>query len=461
MLMKTRSLCACLGAVIAIVHSIQTAHAQQTLDALLHDEPPPMVLRTPETILASFAKKESQVREALKQYTFKRDVVLQTIGPSGQVTGEYVRNSQFLFDDKGNRIERVIYRPPSTIREIRITKEDIQDLAGAQLLGIDIFESAKYQLTYNGQEWLAGKHVYRVSVEPAVKPNPHRMKERFFCGSVWIDTMTFQIVKLRGVVEPQGKQRFPLFETWRAPVGSSFFFPTRTGADDVLCFPDRKVNYRMRVWYYDYKLFASTLTVKEIDAPEQPQACFTNYNSPGQSGYYWNPDTSVKVHFWRGMFTTEQQAALLAAMRIWSDSAAHTDSGVSFSFAGEIDQLATCKGCLTVTRREVNRSNRKHYAYFSPLQHDGGLLIFALITFDFATTKPKALQGFMLHEMGHGLGLWDCKSCKRKTSIMNSFPGINKDNGLIEPSPCDLEVVHQVYQLQRRVAKNRVKEKSQ
>ena len=267
MRMKTRSLCACLSAVIAVLHSVQVAHAQQPLNALLHDEPPPMVLRTPETILASFAKKESEFREAFKQYTFKRDVVLQTIGPSGQVTGEYVRNSQFLFDDKGNRIERVTYRPPSTIREIRITKEDIQDLAGAQLLGMDIFESAKYQLTYNGQEWLAGKHVYRVSVEPAVKPNPHRMKERFFRGSVWIDAVTFQIVKVRGVVEPQGKQRFPLFETWREPVNTSFFFPTRTEADDVLRFPNRDVNYRIRVRYYDYKLFASTVLVKEADEP--------------------------------------------------------------------------------------------------------------------------------------------------------------------------------------------------
>jgi hypothetical protein len=37
---------------------------------------------------------------------------------------------------------------------------------------------------------------------------------------------------------------------------------------------------------------------------------------------------------------------------------------------------------------------------------------------------------------------------------MNGFPGINNDNGLVAPSACDLEVVRQVYQLQRRVDKN-------
>ncbi len=37
---------------------------------------------------------------------------------------------------------------------------------------------------------------------------------------------------------------------------------------------------------------------------------------------------------------------------------------------------------------------------------------------------------------------------------MNGFPGINRDNGLVAPSNCDLEVVKEVYQLQRRVANN-------
>jgi hypothetical protein len=242
---------------------IQTIQAQTRF----MDEPPRMVLRTPETILASFVKAESQVREALKHYTFKRDVILQTIGPTGDVTGQYIRKSQFLFDDNGNRVERVLYRPPSTMRKLRITKEDIQDLANAQLLGIDIVESSKYQLAYAGKELLAGSLVYRISVEPVVKPNPHRMSERFFRGSVWIDAITFQIVKVRGVVEPHGKQRFPIFETWREPIVSLLSFPTRTEADDVLRFPSGDVNYRIRVRYYDYKLFASTLTVKEIDEP--------------------------------------------------------------------------------------------------------------------------------------------------------------------------------------------------
>jgi hypothetical protein len=212
-------------------------------------------------------KTEAQVRDALNQHTFKRDVVLQTIGPNGEVTGEYVRSSQFLFDDQGNRIERVTFHPPSTIREMRITREDVQDLAGAQLLGIDISETAKYKLTFAGDETFSGRRVYVLLVEPSVSPDPHRMNNRFFVGRVWIDSNSFQILKVKGVVEPHGKQRFPTFETCREPFNEQLYLPTRTEADDVLHFPKRDVKYRIRVRYYDYKLFAGKLKITEIDEP--------------------------------------------------------------------------------------------------------------------------------------------------------------------------------------------------
>jgi hypothetical protein len=183
----------------------------------LEAAPIPPSLRTPESIIAKFITAEAQVRDALNQHTFKRDVVLQTIGPGGEVTGEYIRNSQFLFDDKGNAV--------------------------------------------------AGHRVFRLTVEPATAPDPHHMSNRYFSGQVWIDAQTFQILKIKGVVEPRGKQRFPIFETWREPMTASLFLPSRTLADDVLHFPNSDVHYRIQVRYYDYKLFASKLTVKDLDEP--------------------------------------------------------------------------------------------------------------------------------------------------------------------------------------------------
>jgi len=225
---------------------------------------PPM---SPQLIVAMLVETESNMRMELTQHTFKRDVTLQTLGPNGEVTGEYIRNSQFLFDDKGTRIERVFYHPASTIRKLKITKEDIQDLAGAQLLGIDVAEKGKYRLTYAGTELFGPREVLAFDVAPVPTPNPHRMRERFFVGRIWADARNYQIVKIKGTVEPSGKQRFPVFETVRESSGSDLWFPASTYADDILRFPHYDVHYRIKVRYYDYKRFASKLTITEIDQP--------------------------------------------------------------------------------------------------------------------------------------------------------------------------------------------------
>lgn len=459
-----------------IITSVSLAFAQEssvaTISASLSRAgvvPPAGITAPPDaaTILARFVEVETRGRQALNQHTFKRDVVLQTIGRNGQVTGEYIRNSQFLFDDQGRRIERVLFHPPSGIREMRITKEDIQDLAGAQLLGIDIVEATKYQLTYAGPELVDSRQTYAIDVTPLTKPNPKRMKERFFVGRVWIDPASFQIVKIRGVVEPQGKQRFPLFQTWREPVTGAFAFPTRTEADDILRFPEGDVHYRINVRYYDYKLFASKVTITEVDdislmsitpnTERKPaanlQSCITNRNAPPVSPYHWAADAAVKVYLFRNMFTADQRAALLEALSAWTVAGDQVNAGITFTYAGETDRLVNCNGCLTIRRREVYKNDGSHYSFFNPLSsEEGRILTSAWIDLDYATVNPKAVQGFIAHELGHGMGLWDCVTCKHKHTIMNGFRSINRDNGLIAPSRCDLETVKGVYVQERQIA---------
>jgi hypothetical protein len=456
----------------------------------------------PANIVANFVGAESKVREAMNRHTFKRDVVLQTIGLNGEVTGEYIRNSQFVFDDRGRRVERVLYHPKSTIREMRITKEDIQDLADSQLLGIDISETGKYFLNFAGTEVIESRELFAIDVRPMTAPDPHRMKDRYFVGRVWLDPNNFQIVKIKGVVEPQGKQRFPLFETWREPVMGAFAFPTRTEADDVLHFPKSDVHYRIKVKYYDYKLFGSKVSITEIDdppdsdsappkktsSPSEPrnnvpgkdkapknnssnpktegsrnsvitsgqrtktETCTTNRTAPPIGAYHWPADTQVKVFFVNGMFTPDQRSSLLDAMSTWTASSSENGSGVTFVNAGETGNRQTCQGCLTISRQDVYKRDKHHYAFFHPMNRVGDRLISAWIDLDFAITNLKALKGFTVHELGHGLGLWDCTDCKKKRTIMNGFPGINKDNGLVIPSPCDIATVKVVYQQERQLA---------
>lgn len=189
---------------------------------------------------------------------------------------------------------------------------------------------------------------------------------------------------------------------------------------------------------------------------QSPLDCKTNKSAPPVGLYAWPSGADVKVYFMRGMFTAEQQRALIRAIEFWSQAAKRNDTGVTLIYEGETDGARNCNSCLTVIRREVYSDNHKYYALFVPLGKRGDepgqeLLRSARIEFDVSTTEPRALQGYMAHELGHGMGLWDCPKCKKKLSIMRGFPGVNKDNGLIEPSACDLEVMRQVFEEQKRI----------
>src|SRR6266576_3301990 len=50
-------------------------------------------------IIRALTAKETEFRRALADYAFQRDALVQTIGMGGQVTGEYHRTSQFVFDN--------------------------------------------------------------------------------------------------------------------------------------------------------------------------------------------------------------------------------------------------------------------------------------------------------------------------------------------------------------------------
>ena len=195
----------------------------------------------------------------------------------------------------------------------------------------------------------------------------------------------------------------------------------------------------------------SCVQCASVTAQNKVENCRINYNSPPRAVSHWPQDARVKVYLTRSSFSREQQAALLAAMKKWNDGVSHSSAAVRFEYAGEIDSILSCANCLTVTRREVHKNDPKHYAFFRPLKLDNdGLLAAAWIELDMKTKSPKAVQGYMVHELGHSLGLWDCTSCKRGTTIMNSFPGVDENNGLIEPAKCDLEIVRLNYWLRHQ-----------
>src|SRR6267143_1850968 len=93
-------------------------------------------------IIKGFTTKERQFRQALNEYSFKRDAILQSIGMGGQITGEYHRVSVFTFDDQGIRYEKISYFPMPSFQNI--TQEDIDDLGGVQPFALEPSKVAQY-----------------------------------------------------------------------------------------------------------------------------------------------------------------------------------------------------------------------------------------------------------------------------------------------------------------------------
>ena len=227
-------------------------------------------------IVRAFTAKETEFRRALNGYTFRREAVVQTIGFGGQVTGEYSRTSQFTFNDMGERFERITYFPMPTLTEITFTQEDLEDLGGVQPFALEASKIDKYNFTYVGREKVDELGTYVFDVAPKVVPK--KVSERFFVGRVWVDDRDLQIVKVKGKGVPEGKQRFPTFETYREQIDGKYWFPTYTYADDELVFEGgHVVHLRMKVRYTDYKRFQGRVRVIEEGEPgdvpeEQPQA---------------------------------------------------------------------------------------------------------------------------------------------------------------------------------------------
>ncbi|HEX8922232.1 MAG TPA: hypothetical protein VF766_12205 [Pyrinomonadaceae bacterium] len=228
-------------------------------------------------IIRAFTTKETEFRQALANYAFKRDATIQTIGVGGQVSGEYHRVSQFSLDDRGELYEKITFFPQPTLTEISFTQEDLEDLGGVQPFALVASKLNQYNFHYLGKERIDEIDTYVFDVQPKVVPK--RVSERFFQGRVWVDDQDLQIVKVRGKGVPEGDQRFPTFETYRQQIDGRYWFPTYTYADDQLIFKDGQVvHVRMIVRYTDYKRFGSEVKIIEVDgagddddAPQQKQ----------------------------------------------------------------------------------------------------------------------------------------------------------------------------------------------
>lgn len=221
-----------------------------------------------EDIIRQCAAKESEFRAARANYTFRQEVRLQTLDFDDRPNGEFYRVSDILFTDEGKRIERIVRFPQSTLKELQITANDLRDIASTQPFSLTTEDLPKYNVTYVSKERLDEIDTYVFDVRPKVIPKyePDGGGERVFQGRIWVDEQDLMIVKTFGKALPEGKERFPRFESYRENIDGKYWFPTYTYALDTLDFDKGpSVRLRMEVRYTNYKQFKTDIKILDDD----------------------------------------------------------------------------------------------------------------------------------------------------------------------------------------------------
>jgi hypothetical protein len=243
----------------------------------LENTPPKGV--TSEEIITHFAAREKLFKDARDHYTYRQDIKVQT-RDGDTVTGEYHEVFDVLYDDKGHRIENVVFAPQSSLEAggLSLDEGDVQDFRNRLPFVLTTEEVPEYNILYVGQQTEDQLHCYVFDIAPKAIVG----KKRYFQGRIWVDDQDFQIVKTYGQAVPEikdtkkkGKEEhlYPKFTTWRQQIDNQYWFPTYTRADDTLHFNMGDIHIREIVKYEDYKRFGSNVRIlyegKEVPKADQ------------------------------------------------------------------------------------------------------------------------------------------------------------------------------------------------
>jgi hypothetical protein len=221
----------------------------------LLDFAPPKKISVQE-VIQKFGAAESIAREARLHYTYKQDVVMQTL-TGKDVTGEFHEVTTVSYDEKGKRKEEVTFAAQNSLRGIQLTQEDMEDIRTFMPLMLTSEDLPQYNLTYAGQQQIDDLDTYEFHVEP----KKDEKGKRYFQGRIWVDGQDFQLVKVCGKSGPERLQvkkkdrpeLHPSFVTYRQLVDGRYWFPAYTRSDDTLHFKAESIHLREIVKYTGYK----------------------------------------------------------------------------------------------------------------------------------------------------------------------------------------------------------------
>lgn len=260
---------------------------------------------TPDEVIRLFTTRESELREIWKEYAYQQESRLQVLGPADIVSGEYYQVSEFVFNDAGQRLEKIIKAPPSTLDRagLTMTQEDKNAFINLQPFALTAEDLPNYNVNFVGKEKLDELNTYVFDVIPKIMSNRrelNRLKDKgiegkYFEGRIWVDDVDMMIVKTSGKIVPEFKQRFAKFETFRENIDEKFWFPTYTYGNDTLEFDNMRVRVRMVIKYRNYKRFQSDVKLVDVDEVVEKEPAPARDGKPGTPGTGSQQETKTET----------------------------------------------------------------------------------------------------------------------------------------------------------------------
>lgn len=233
-------------------------------------------------IIQKFASNEKLFRRLLAHsYTYTETIKVETLDGDGNSTGAYEQVNDITYDaDDGHREIICTYCPQSTLTEVMVTQEDINDFFNMDMYTVDVDDLPQYNVTYEGHVPLDQLTTYVFAISPKKIEKGHR----YFQGKVWVDDHDLEIVKSYGKAVPNEYDKhgnptnqFLPFETWRQMVDGKYWFPVFTRTNSKLWTETGDIPIRMIIHFKNYRQFRGTARI--LSTQELPQ---TQQKAPAQ-----------------------------------------------------------------------------------------------------------------------------------------------------------------------------------
>lgn len=211
---------------------------------------------SPEEALKRAAANEEKLKAIEQEFSYRQDILVQTKGEAGSITGQMHRVSDVTFDDLGNRTEKIIEFPPSRLtRMLGVMKPDFRSLLGVDLFFLHTTALSRYSVKFIERKKVDEIDTYIFDVEPLEKQKRKDDPDHPFQGKVWIGDGDFQIVKFEGraLTPKEGREQFPKFECYREFVEDKWWLPSFVYGEEVLEFKNYDLPIRIKITYTGYK----------------------------------------------------------------------------------------------------------------------------------------------------------------------------------------------------------------